>query len=119
MILFEDRREGGMLLAERLQALAGKDCVVLGLPRGGVPVAYEVARASFTLVLRGALRLSALLKASDTYDRDFFGPDVEVRIEADGEIPGESQAGRHRHERLPRRQGSPGPRYLSKDLHRM
>lgn len=45
MVFFEDRREGGMLLAERLQALAGKDCVVLGLPRGGVPVAYEVARA--------------------------------------------------------------------------
>lgn len=45
MILFEDRRDGGLQLAERLKALAPGDCVVLGLPRGGVPVAFEVARA--------------------------------------------------------------------------
>lgn len=45
MILFEDRRDGGLQLAERLQALKDEPCVVLGLPRGGVPVAYEVARA--------------------------------------------------------------------------
>jgi predicted phosphoribosyltransferase len=45
MILYEDRRDGGRALAGRLKALAGTDCVVLGLPRGGVPVAYEVARA--------------------------------------------------------------------------
>ena len=32
-------------MAERLRPLAGEDVVVLGLPRGGVPVAYEVARA--------------------------------------------------------------------------
>ena len=45
MILYEDRRDGGRALAERLKALSAMDCVVLGLPRGGVPVAYEVARA--------------------------------------------------------------------------
>jgi putative phosphoribosyl transferase len=44
MRAFRDRREAGRLLAERLDAYAGKpDVVVLALPRGGVPVGYEVA----------------------------------------------------------------------------
>src|ERR1700716_3964178 len=44
--LFRDRREAGRLLAERLKAYANRpDVLVLALPRGGVPVAYEVARA--------------------------------------------------------------------------
>jgi len=43
---FADRAEAGQLLAERLREYAGRDdAIVLGLPRGGVPVAYEVARA--------------------------------------------------------------------------
>lgn len=43
---FRDRREAGQLLAANLSAYANRgDVLVLGLPRGGVPVAYEVARA--------------------------------------------------------------------------
>ena len=43
---FRDRRDAGRTLAEQLSAYAGRpDVVVLALPRGGVPVAYEVARA--------------------------------------------------------------------------
>jgi putative phosphoribosyl transferase len=43
---FRDRTEAGQLLAEQLTAYAGRpDVLVLALPRGGVPVASEVARA--------------------------------------------------------------------------
>lgn len=43
---FEDRRAAGRLLATKLQEYAGRpDAIVLALPRGGVPVAFEVAQA--------------------------------------------------------------------------
>jgi predicted phosphoribosyltransferase len=43
---FADRRHAGAALAHQLEHLAGRSgLVVLALPRGGVPVAYEVARA--------------------------------------------------------------------------
>ncbi|MFL5900672.1 MAG: phosphoribosyltransferase [Solirubrobacterales bacterium] len=42
---FADRRDAGRRLGERLLPLADEDPVVLGLPRGGVPVAEEVAMA--------------------------------------------------------------------------
>jgi predicted phosphoribosyltransferase len=43
---YRDRREAGQVLAERLAHLQGhEDILVLALPRGGVAVAFEVARA--------------------------------------------------------------------------
>jgi len=44
--VFRDRRDAGRQLAGRLASFAGRgDLLVLGLARGGVPVAFEVARA--------------------------------------------------------------------------
>ena len=46
MAPFKDRRDAGTKLADKLSRYAGcSDGIVLALPRGGVPVAYEVARA--------------------------------------------------------------------------
>jgi len=44
-VIFANREEAGRRLAGRLEALRDEDVVVLGLPRGGVPVAYQVAVA--------------------------------------------------------------------------
>jgi predicted phosphoribosyltransferase len=45
-MIYRDRTEAGERLAERLTDYANRvDVLVLALPRGGVPVAYEVARA--------------------------------------------------------------------------
>jgi predicted phosphoribosyltransferase len=43
--MFADRKEAGRELAQRLFAYKGKDVVVYALPRGGVPVAYEISQA--------------------------------------------------------------------------
>src|SRR3990167_10710835 len=43
---YSNRQEAGKILAEALSAYVNRhDVIVLGLPRGGVPVAYEVANA--------------------------------------------------------------------------
>jgi len=44
--MFKDRAEAGRLLADRLGPLDPATAIVLALPRGGVPVAAEIARAS-------------------------------------------------------------------------
>jgi putative phosphoribosyl transferase len=45
IIVFANRDDAGRQLARRLEHLRGQPLVVLGLPRGGVPVAAQVARA--------------------------------------------------------------------------
>jgi predicted phosphoribosyltransferase len=42
---FRDRREAGRILAKELNPYAGDDVIELALPRDGVPVGYEVAKA--------------------------------------------------------------------------
>lgn len=52
--MFRDREDAGSRLAERLTEYEGKDAVVLAIPRGGVPVGYEIARrigADFDVII--------------------------------------------------------------------
>ncbi|MDW7986903.1 MAG: phosphoribosyltransferase [Nitrososphaerota archaeon] len=43
-IIFRDRREAGLKLSQLLQKYRGEECVVFGIPRGGVEIGYYVAR---------------------------------------------------------------------------
>ena len=43
--VFEDRKEAGRLLAEKLDKYKGSNAIVFGIPSGGVPVASEIADA--------------------------------------------------------------------------
>lgn len=42
--IFENRKEAGKLLADKLQHYRGTDSVVLAIPRGGLPVGFEIAK---------------------------------------------------------------------------
>jgi putative phosphoribosyl transferase len=64
-LLFTDRVDAGQRLASRLQHLRGQPIVVLGLPRGGVPVAAEVARA-----LEAPLDVIVVRKLGVPYQRE-------------------------------------------------
>lgn len=66
MLVFRDRRDAGQRLAARLSAYAHRpDTLVLGLPRGGVPVAYEVA-----LALAAPLDIIVVRKLGVPYERE-------------------------------------------------
>jgi putative phosphoribosyl transferase len=44
MNMLTDRKEAGLLLAEKLLKYKGSDALVLAIPRGGVPIAHEIAQ---------------------------------------------------------------------------
>ena len=77
MNAFMDRVEAGRLLGRRLATLKLVDPVVLALPRGGVPVAIEVAR-----VLRAPLDLLMVRKIGAPGQRE-----VAVAAVVDGDLP--------------------------------
>ncbi len=65
-MIFRDRRDAGQRLAAKLGAYAHRpDTLVLGLPRGGVPVAYEVAVA-----LDAPLDIMIVRKLGVPYERE-------------------------------------------------
>lgn len=65
-MVFDDRHEGGRRLAKRLRDLADDAPVVLGMPRGGVPVAYEVARE-----LRASLDVVVVRKVGAPHNPEY------------------------------------------------
>ncbi|MFA5952801.1 MAG: phosphoribosyltransferase family protein [Hyphomicrobium sp.] len=74
---FADRVEAGKALARRLVARKVQDAVVLAMPRGGVPVAAEVAR-----VLRAPLDLVHVRKIGTPLQ-----PELAAAAVVDGESP--------------------------------
>jgi putative phosphoribosyl transferase len=104
MRLFDDRVDAGRQLAERLESLRGQDIVVLGLPRGGVPVAFEVAKAlrapldvlvvrklgvpfqpelAFGAIGEGGVRVinESVVQETDLSDEDMAAVEAEQRAE--------------------------------------
>jgi putative phosphoribosyl transferase len=74
---FADRAEAGRRLADALRPFRDQQPVVLALPRGGVPVAYEVAKA-----LRAPLDLVLVRKIGAP-----FQPELAIGAVVDGERP--------------------------------
>jgi len=72
-----DRADAGRQLADRLAARHGSDTVVLALPRGGVPVAAEIARA-----LKAPLDLLFVRKIGAPYE-----PELAYAAVVDGSPP--------------------------------
>lgn len=76
-MIFADRAEAGRLLAERLAGLDFQAPLVLALPRGGVPVAAEIARA-----LAAPLDVAFVRKLGAPHQ-----PELAVGAVADGDDP--------------------------------
>ena len=73
--VFRDREQAGRQLAEALVRFKGRDPVVLALPRGGVPVAFEIARS-----LEAPLDLVLVRKIGAP-----FQPELAIAAVVDGE----------------------------------
>jgi predicted phosphoribosyltransferase len=88
---FADRRDAGRQLAARLLSLAGERPVVVGLPRGGIPVASEIATA-----LRAPLEILAVRKLGAPHNPEYgigaivedgtriFDPEALAALAVDG-----------------------------------
>lgn len=74
---FPNRREAGKMLARQLVKFRGSNPLVLALPRGGVPVAYQVAKN-----IGGELDLLLVRKLGAPHYRDF-----EIGAIVDGDLP--------------------------------
>ena len=120
MRIFGDRVDAGRQLAKRLEPLRGHDIVVLGLPRGGVPVAYEVAKAlqvpldvlvvrklgvpfqpelAFGAIGEDGVRVinADVVRAADLSDKDMAAVESAQRAE----LQRRSERFRRAHERIP------------------
>jgi predicted phosphoribosyltransferase len=97
MTLFRDRREAGRKLAEHLHHYAGSGAIVIAVPRGGVPVASEVATSLAlpldVLVVRklgvpglDELALSAVGNGGVRVPRDGGSDDLGIPAEVVGAV---------------------------------
>lgn len=93
--MFRDRQHAGHLLAEACTAFSNTHPIVLALPRGGVPVAYEIA-----LALHAPLDILVVRKIGSPWNPEFglgaIAEDVEVFDEDSMRF-----AGVDRHDLLP------------------
>lgn len=74
---FKNRIEAGRQLAQRLNPFRGKDCVIYALPRGGLPIGYEVAKA-----LQAPLEVILVRKLKAP-----FQPELALGAIVDGDHP--------------------------------
>jgi putative phosphoribosyl transferase len=116
--IFRDRIDAGAELAKRLEAYRGRDVLVLGIPRGGVPVAAEVARsldAELDIVVArklGApfqpeLAIGAVTANGGRYLNDVLAREADVTPEYLAAVTAEEMAEAHRREERFRGQRTP------------